>query len=135
MDFNYWKNEIADMPTKGENGWFDLETGISYADYCKPSAKAPKAEKPEAFKLNGKVATRPQMLAHAAKLAGNQQYDINKAASFPDSAAKADYLAAAHAAVEAIAALTATSKKAAIEAAINLNADASRSSNRFFNAK
>lgn len=30
-NFDFWINEIADMPTKAEDGqWFDLETGLPY---------------------------------------------------------------------------------------------------------
>lgn len=32
-DFNFWYNEIADMPTKDENGeWYDLETGLPFIE-------------------------------------------------------------------------------------------------------
>lgn len=45
-NFEYWINEIADMPTKGEDGqWYDAETGHPYnagIDYRTGSARAPR---------------------------------------------------------------------------------------------
>ena len=29
-NFTYWKEQIADMPEKGPNGWVDLETGLEF---------------------------------------------------------------------------------------------------------
>lgn len=29
-NFNFWYNNIADMPTRDEEGWYDLETGLRY---------------------------------------------------------------------------------------------------------
>lgn len=42
MNFNYWKNEIADMPTRDDKGnWYDLETGLYFDNSLnkKPSEK------------------------------------------------------------------------------------------------
>ena len=39
MDFNFWYNEIADMPQRNEKGeWYDLETGIAFKDYVKSNS-------------------------------------------------------------------------------------------------
>lgn len=33
MELNFWKNEVADMPTRDKDGkWYDLETGIYFSD-------------------------------------------------------------------------------------------------------
>lgn len=33
-NFSYWKNEIADMPTQDDKGWYDLETGLRFDPEC-----------------------------------------------------------------------------------------------------
>lgn len=45
MDFNYWLNEVADMPMRDKDGdWFDAETGIYFNQ---PRPKKAKKEKVE----------------------------------------------------------------------------------------
>lgn len=44
--FNYWYNEIADMPEKDEDGWYDLETGLRYH----PDAEYRPQRKPASIK-------------------------------------------------------------------------------------
>lgn len=40
MSFEYWYNEIADIPAKDENGnWVDYETGFSYQHWLKSESK------------------------------------------------------------------------------------------------
>jgi hypothetical protein len=60
MNFNCWKNEIADMPEQQNDGtWVDLETGLTYEHYCnqtKPSAERKAAS--DDVKENRKIAKK-----------------------------------------------------------------------------
>jgi hypothetical protein len=51
--FEYWKNEIADMPSVQDGKWVDLETGLTYADYFEAVTKKELAQKREHAKKIG----------------------------------------------------------------------------------
>jgi hypothetical protein len=42
INFNYWHNEIADMPAQENGEWVDLETGHTYKDWLASTQKSSK---------------------------------------------------------------------------------------------
>lgn len=42
-NFNYWINEVADMPERDEGGWYDLETGLRFDPSFDYRANQPRA--------------------------------------------------------------------------------------------
>lgn len=47
-NFEYWRTEIADMPEKDQDGWYDLETGLRFDphyNYAKPQIKKSLSQK------------------------------------------------------------------------------------------
>lgn len=55
-NFEFWINEIADMPTKAEDGqWFDLETGLPFrADFDYQSGQSRQRYAPSAQAKQGR---------------------------------------------------------------------------------
>jgi hypothetical protein len=117
MNFSYWYNEIADMPTKADDGtWFDLETGIPFI-----AKSEPKMIKLAAVKHPDQALKMPALLAKINRLIESQKINL-------DRSTNADYKQEATRFINTTESLIANkkSKKADLLAAITENSDLSR---------
>ena len=70
-NFNYWYNEIADMPELVNGFWVDLETGLPFKS-IKQGKKAAVEKHPDSkLKLSA-------LLSKAERLVKSQEYAVNK---------------------------------------------------------
>lgn len=127
MNFSYWYNEIADMPTLVDGQWVDLETGIPFSAAVPRAAKKPRQA--PVLEIHGKPAKIAEGLAYCAHLLSGQQYAMRKYSAYPQSAARDAYLVAGQAAIDVLQSLNEKSKKKQIADAIKLNQAASRAQN------
>ena len=127
MSFNYWYNEVADMPTLVNGEWVDLETGIPFIITRERIAAAKKAAKDEketaALLRQLRGIAKTEAMNKRDRLLNSQNIALSRA-THPAA------IAALQSAVDMLAALTEKSTKGTFEAAFFESSDASRTCNK-----